>query len=304
MRDEKMKQLYQIYLDNTDKPDVINKFIDENIHAERYITEDYVKQLINKQKERKTASLNSITEEDKVIAATIIGYVLNLRTYEAWCQEIRIYSLKIFDLYLVPRYKALIEPFAEDMVDYEKELIDYKPIIKMNSDKWSIKLNYRSEYDSIFFVENLDKETLKNIKEKAITCEEFAKKVAEYKEEREEFLSKVYRLIDNGKDEYSRHQSSIYLDSSKGDRYKKHFMIDAPLYGSCSAEHAFNITGMKIKVKLISGSTVIAMICDREIRFDDYEAIESSPQFFDLDEVYAAIKWTIDNNCQTVALLD
>ena len=190
MRDEKMKQLYQIYLDNTDKPDIINKFIDENIHAERYITEDYVKQLINKQKERKTASLNSITEEDKVIAAAVIGYVLNLRTYEAWCQETKIYSLKIFDLYLVPKYKALIEPFAEDMVDYEKELIDYKPIIKMNSDKWSIKLNYGSEYNSVFFVENLDKETLKNIKEKATTCEEFAKKVAEYKEEREEFLSK------------------------------------------------------------------------------------------------------------------
>lgn len=304
MLNEKMKAFQDYYNTFSDNDILMYQYVDENIHAEKFINQELVTKCITTQKKNKKIKFDSMTDEDQIIACITVARYLELDYFYDWCKEFGTVNLKLFDKYLVPRYAALIDPFCEDKVDFEKEFAEYKPEIKIGEhhNVWAIKLNYGENMNSVFELENLDKEGLKFLKEKVAIISEFAKRVKEYIEERDLFISKIYNLLD--KDHYERRKSSIYLDTAKGNRTQKHLMVDSNIYSTCSVYHDFSISGMSTKIKVIRGTTVVGVICDKEVHFDNIEDIMNNPQFIDLDEIFIAVKYTIEQNYQSIAILD
>ena len=304
---DKMKTLIELYDKNPNDTKVINDFISENINPEPFITYELVSKCIEAQKNNKHIGLSNIKDENKVIACIVTGAYLSLDVFEDWVEATGMkrdpsHVLPVINKFLVPKYVSKIAPFCEEKVDFERELADYNPEISFGSGRtaWTVKLYYGNKYDSVLAIENLDKETLKVLKEKASKILEFSKKFDDYIEARDEFLTRTYHFL--GDDNYQRRENGIYLDRANN-IHKRHIMIEASIWTSGSVFHDFNFAGISLKMKVIDGRNVIAEICDKRQDFFDFNEFENV-HFYDLDEAFEKIRVTVNSGFKRVDFMD
>lgn len=301
-----MKSLIALHQKDSNDANAINAFIADNIHPEPYLKFELVEKCIEAQKQRKRLGLGNIKEEDKLIACMLVGAYLDLNVYEDWLiGTVGSHSsvvLPVIKNYLLPKYAGMIAPLCENKVDFETELADYKPQIYMGNghNKWVVKLFYGENYDSAFELEELTKETLKELKAKIDTINVFIKRCDEYLENREEFLNRVLNLL--GRDQYQRNGSGIYADKSNN-IHSKHLMIDVPVWRTCSVYHDFNYCKISMRIKIVNGYSLIADVCNKEVNFDEIDDLDAVT-FFDLDEAYNKIKLIVDSGFRKVEFMD
>lgn len=317
---EKMKQLGCVY--NSFSTDTSAfAYIKENIHAEKYINDETIQKCIDVQSRGKRLALGKFVDEDRIIACLVIDHYLSLNICTTWYDAARSwkYSNYLYQLLinvLTAYYTSTIIKYLDDIVDYQKELDKYDPEIFHKGDKYLVKVNYRTygiHFNSIIGVDKLTKENLKKVKLAIDDAEIFLLNLKAFRGEIESFISNVMRFLgDDYEVKISDDNYTITLKEDAERRYavdkRLYFYINFRFYtnsSNSSEEKAISLGAYVIRVKVKRPGAFrsdIAVILDKIVRMENFSSIYDV-NFYDLDELYDAVKRTHDSNFRHVEVI-
>ena len=315
---EKMNQLRYLYSDfSTDKSASLLAHIKENIHAEKYITTETVQKCIDVHKRGKQLALGKFVDEDRIIACLVIDRFLSLDICSNWYFSYsRTYAshLNEFMNMLTKYYTPTIVKYLDDLVDYQKELDIYDPIISYKKDKYLIKVNYESygeKYNSIIGVDKLTKENLKKVKLVIDDAEIFLINLKAFKGEIERFASNVVKFLGNDyevKTSDGNYTITLSEDARRQFELNKrpcfyiYFIFNTNFLGEAAVSLRSYTISARVRRPGCFGSD-IAIILERTVRMCDFDSLYDI-NFCDLDELYSAIRRTYENNFRCIEILD
>ena len=318
---EKMNQLRYLYSDfSTDKSASLLAHIKENIHAEKYINDETVQKCIDVHRRGKRLALGKFVDEDRIIACLVIDHYLSLDICTTCYNAALYWNCSSYPSQLIDRlttyYASTIIKYLDDIVDYRKELDKYDPKIVHKGDKYLVKVNYKAYgkyFNSIVGVDKLTKENLKKVKLAIDDAEIFLLNLKAFRDEIESFISQVMRFLgDDYEVNICENSYTIVLKEDVERQYKVderlyfyiHFRFDTDI--SSLEEKAISLVSYIIsaKVKRLGASrSDIAVILDKRVSMRNFSSIYDV-NFYDLDELYDAVKRTHNSNFRHIEILD
>lgn len=316
---EKMRQLRYLYNNSSTDTSAVLTYIKENIHAEKYITSEIIQKCVGVQRSGKRLALGKFVDEDRIIACLVIDCFLSLDICSTWYNAAHSwhytnYPSELINI-LTKYYTPTIVKYLDDIVDYQKELDKYDPIISHKKDKYLIKVNYKSygeKFNSIIGVDKLTKENLKKVKLVIDDAEIFLINLKAFKGEIESFISNVMRFL--GNDYEVKTCDDSYTITLSDDAERQYKLDNRPCFYIYFRFNTSNFLGEKaisLESYVISARvrrpgvyrSDIAIILDKVVRMDNFDSLYDV-NFYDLDELYSVIRRTYESKFRYVEILD